>query len=391
MSRRRIAIVTGSRAEYGHMRWLARDLHDDPDLDVCVIAASAHLSPWHGQTVSEIEADGLEVLRVDSLLAGDTPLAAAKSMALALMGFADAFDRWKPDIVVILGDRFEMLAAAEAAMLLKVPIAHLHGGEATEGLIDEACRHAITKMAHLHFVAAEAYARRVEQMGEDPARVFNMGAPGLDVLTRTKFLSRDELSASLGIALADPVLLVTYHPLTLSNADQGAPARALVQALDQITDATIIVTGVNVDPANMAVVRPFHDYAQARPDRVKLFDSLGSTRYHSLMSVAQAVIGNSSSGIIEAPAHSVPTVNIGDRQKGRLRASSIIDCGESHAEIAAAIARALSPQGQATAKATVSLYGQGDASRRIHQLLKSAPLDGILFKNFRDLACALSS
>ena len=384
-ARRRIGVVTGSRAEYGHMRWLVRDLRDDPEVEVTVFAASAHLSPWHGDTVAEIEADGVAVVRIDSLLAGDSPVAAAKSMALALMGFAEALARWRPDLMVVLGDRFEMLAAAEAAMLLRVPIAHLHGGEATEGAIDEACRHAITKMAHLHFVAAEAYGRRVVQLGENPARVFNVGAPGLDVLTRTPLLGREHLEASLGLALAAPVLLVTYHPLTLSDENQEAPARALTEALDRFPDATIIVTGVNVDPANAAVLRPFHDYVAAHPARVRLFDSLGSVRYHSLMHLCHAVIGNSSSGIIEAPAHRVPTVNIGDRQKGRLRATSVLDCAATAPAIASAIAQALSAEGQAIAMATESPYGQGDASRRIHQILKSVPLDGILLKHFHDI------
>lgn len=381
---RRIAIVTGSRAEYGHMRWLARDMRDDPAIDVCVVAASAHLSPWHGETVAEIEADGVEVLRVDSLLAGDTPVAVSKSMALALMGFAEAFERWRPDVVVILGDRFEMLAAASAAMLLKLPIAHLHGGEATEGLIDEACRHAITKMAHLHFVAAQPYGDRVAQLGEDPARIYNFGAPGLDVLTRTQFLTRADLETSMAMALPDPIFLVTYHPVTLSTADQGVPAKALVKALEQYGDATIVFTGVNVDPAASAILRPFHDFAARNPSRVKLFDSLGSTRYHSLLRLARVVIGNSSSGIIEAPAHHVPTVNIGDRQKGRLRANSIIDCGESQDAIAAAIARAISEEFQAVAQVTQSLYGIGDASHRIHEELKTVSLDNILQKTFHD-------
>jgi UDP-hydrolysing UDP-N-acetyl-D-glucosamine 2-epimerase len=387
-TRRRIAVVTGSRAEYGHLRWLVRDLRDDPGIDVVVMAAAAHLSPSHGNTVAEIEADGVEVIRIQSLLAGDSPVAAAKSMALALMGFAEALEGWRPDVMVVLGDRFEMLAAAEASMLLRIPIAHLHGGEATEGAIDEACRHAITKMAHLHFVAAEPFARRVIQLGEDPARVFNVGAPGLDVLTRTTLLERVELEASLGVTLADPVLLVTHHPVTLAGGDPAAEVQALTAALDGVPGATVVVTGVNADPANAAIAATLRAWAAAHPHRVRLFDSLGSQRYHSLLRLCAAVVGNSSSGIIEAPAHHVPTVNIGERQRGRLRAASVIDCDATSASIAAAVARALSPEGQAAAKAAVPVYGIGDASRRIHQVLKSVPLDGILMKRFAGLSGA---
>ncbi len=383
---RKICIITGSRAEYGHMRWLARDLRDDPEMDLTVLAGSAHLSPYHGNTIAEIEADGVAIERVDSLLTGDGAVATAKSMALALMGFAEALSRLAPHLTVILGDRFEMLAAAEAAMLLRIPIAHLHGGETTEGAIDEACRHAITKMAHLHFVAAEPYRQRVIQLGEAPGRVFNFGAPGLDSLTRLSFLTRSELEDSLGMALHDPVVLVTYHPVTLSSENQSIHAWALTEALGRFPDATVIITGVNADQSNSEVQRPLREYAQARSERVRLFDSLGSARYHSLLRLCRVVVGNSSSGIIEAPAHHVPTVNIGDRQKGRLCAPSVFHCGEEVDAIATALAAALSGEGQAIARESLSVYGQGDASRQIHQVLKTVSLDGLLFKTFNEVS-----
>lgn len=379
---RRICIATGSRAEYGHMRWLAADLAAHPDVELMIVAASAHLSPAHGNTVAEIEADGHAVERVHSLMADDSPLAAAKGMGLALMGFAEVFERIRPDIVVILGDRYEMLAAASAAMLLRIPIAHLHGGEATEGCIDEAVRHSLTKMSHLHFVAAEPYRQRVIQLGENPARVFDFGAPGLDHLTRTPMMERAELEVSLGMALRDPILLVTYHPPSLEAGDKSVAARALVSALADFSDATIVFTGVNADPDNHAVSRVIRDFAETRSDHVKVFDSLGSRRYLGLMRLAGAVVGNSSSGIIEAPALKVPSVNIGDRQKGRLRSGSVRDCPADAGAISQAVAWALSPSGREAAASALSPYGSGDASRRIAEVLAGTELNGILDKAF---------
>lgn len=369
------------------MRWLIHDLRGDPEVELQVVVSGAHLSPRHGNTISEILADGIEVNeRVDMLLASDGPLAVAKSIGLGVMGFAEAFSRLEPNIVVILGDRFEMLAAAQAALILKIPIAHLHGGEVTEGAIDEAIRHSITKMSHLHFVAAEPYRRRVIQLGEDPARVFNFGAPGLDHLTRTTFLSRADLEDCLGVGLTPPTLLVTYHPVTLSNEEPSAEIRELIMALEAIPEATVILTGVNADPGSTSVAKITHDFADRNRARVRLFESLGSLRYLSLMRLCSAVLGNSSSGIIEAPAFGVPTINIGDRQRGRLRANSVLDCGADKGLILAALHRALSPDMQTEAQQTVSVYGAGDASRQIARVLKTFPLDGIVMKSFQDVA-----
>ena len=380
---RRICVATASRAEYSHLQWLVRDLRDHPAVDLSMVVASALLSAAHGSGVGEIEETGITIERVHSLLADDSPVAVAKSMALALAGFAEAFERLRPDLVVILGDRFEMLAAAAAAMLLRLPIAHLHGGETTEGVIDEAVRHAITKLAHLHFVAAQEYGRRVVQLGEAPACVFNFGAPGLDHLTRTTFLDREALERDLGLGLAAPLLLVTYHPVSLAERDRGAAE--LIAALDRFPSATVVLTGVNVDPDNLAIARVFQDFAAANPHRARLFSSLGVVRYLSLMRQADVVVGNSSSGLIEAPAVGVPTVNIGDRQRGRLRAPSVIDCLPEREAVAAAVDRALSPEWREIAARAVSPYGKGDASRRIAETLATVPLDGILFKHFVDL------
>ena len=384
---RRVCIITDSRAEYGHMRWLIHDLREDPEVELQMVVAGAHLSPWHGNTISEISADGIEINeRVDMLLASDGPLAVTKSIGLGVIGFAEALRRLEPAIVVILGDRFEMLAAAQAALVLRIPIAHLHGGEATEGAIDEAIRHSITKMSHLHFVAAEPYRRRVIQLGEDPARVFNFGAPGLDHLTRTTFLNKADLEGFLELVLTPPTLLVTYHPVTLSDEDPSAEIHELVMALEAIPEATVIFTGVNADSGSTSIAKVIHDFADRQYARVRLFESLGGLRYLSLMRMCNAVVGNSSSGIIEAPAFGVPTINIGDRQRGRLRADSVLDCSPDTGLILAALRQALSPDMQTKAQHTVSVYGAGDASRQIARVLKTFPLDGIVMKSFHDVA-----
>lgn len=386
MTRRRICVVTGTRAEYGHMKWLLQELHTDPAVELQVVAAAAHLSSHHGHTIDEIMADGLTVAaRVEMLLAGDSPVAMAKSMGLGVIGFADAFTALRPDLLVLIGDRYESLAAAEAAMCLRIPIAHISGGETTEGAIDEAIRHSLTKMSHLHFVSAEAYRDRVIQLGEAPERVVNSGAPGLDHLLRTEFMERDELSRSLGMELADPLLLVTYHPVTLDDGDQTEPVKECLAALDDIAGATMVVTGVNADAGGSAIERVFRDFAAQRPGRAGVFTSLGYRRYLSLMRLASAVVGNSSSGIIEAPALHVPTVNIGPRQRGRLRAESVIDCAPDRAAIAAAMARALTPDFQKLARTSRSPLGQGGASAAIARALRDWPLDGLLMKSFHDL------
>lgn len=383
---RKICVITDSRAEYGHLQWLCHDIAAAPELDLQIVATGAHLSPYHGLTCEAIEADGFRVdWKVDNLLAGDGPVAVAKSMGLCVQGMADALDHLRPDVVVLLGDRYEMLAAASAAMIAAIPIAHIHGGELTEGAMDESIRHAITKMAHLHFCAAAPYCRRIIQMGEDPARVFNVGAPGLDHLARTPPLSRDELEDALGLTLSAPVFLVTYHPVTLKPGDQTQPVRELLTALEAFPEATVVITGVNADTHRSAVAETFAAWAAARPQRARVVPSLGQQRYLSMMRIADAVVGNSSSGIIEAPAVKTPTVNIGPRQKGRLRADSVIDAGETAADIRAALRKALSPAFQRVVANSRSLYGAGDASRRIVEVLRSIDLHGLRMKAFHDL------
>ena len=383
MAPRRICIATGSRAEYGHLQWLAHDIADDSELELQFLVLGMHLAPRYGLTVREIEADGFSVAeKIETALASDSPVAIAKSMALALSGAAEALARLRPDILVILGDRYEMMAVAQAALVQRIPIAHIHGGETTEGAFDEALRHSITKMAFLHFTAAEEYRRRVIQLGEQPERVFNFGAPGLDTLQRQELLSRDALSAAIGFDLSGgPVFLVTYHPVTLAD-DPAAGIDALLAALAGYPQARILITGVNADTGNSRVAAAYEGFAHARPDSVRVVGSLGHHRYLSALSVADAVIGNSSSGLIEAPAFAVPTIDIGDRQKGRLRADSVIHCPPQEHAILAAIAQALSARFRARCQSQTPPYGKGGASGRIKNVLKSFDLAGHALKSF---------
>jgi len=384
MPQRKICIVTGTRAEYGLLYWLMKSIQEDPELELQIIATGMHLSPEFGLTFKVIEADGFTIdAKVEMLLSSDTPVGIAKSIGLGVIGFADAFSRLRPDILVVLGDRFEILASAQAAMTARIPIAHLHGGESTEGLIDEAIRHAITKMSHFHFVAAEPYRERVIQMGEQPEHVLNFGAPGLDSIKRMQLLSRNELEQALPFRLGKINFLVTYHPVTLSGRDPAQAMQELFIALDAFKDAHIIITKPNADTDGRILCTMIDEYAVRRYGRVHASTSLGQLKYLSALKHTDVVIGNSSSGLTEAPAIKIPTVNIGDRQKGRLRASSVIDCEESSASIITAIEKALSAEFQRSMPGVVSpYYGEGNASQRIKEHLKAASLDGILLKKF---------
>ncbi|QOD82921.1 UDP-N-acetylglucosamine 2-epimerase [Chromobacterium haemolyticum] len=384
-SHRKICVITGSRAEYGLLYWLLKDISADQALQLQVIATGMHLSPEFGLTYRQIEIDGFSIdAKVEMLLSADTPVAVTKSLGLGIIGFADTLNNLKPDIVVILGDRFEMLAAAQAAMLARIPIAHIHGGETTEGAYDEGIRHAISKMAHLHFVAAEPYRQRVIQLGEAPQRVFNVGAPGLDHLKRSKLLTRPELEQKLDMSLLAPLILVTYHPVTLGERSPEAAMGELLTALREFEEATIVFTYPNADTGGRALRQAVEHFVAERPARTRGFVSLGQLCYLSLMQQADVIVGNSSSGLTEAPALRKATVNIGDRQKGRLKASSIIDVTEQHTQIAAAIRHSLSTGFQTQLLQTQSLYGCGDASSAILQQLKSALPD--IQKPFFDIA-----
>ncbi len=382
---RKICVVTGSRAEYGLLYWLMKEIQADPELQLQLAVTGMHLAPEFGSTWQVIEQDGFAIdARVEMQLSSDTEVGTAKSVGLGVIGFADAFARLRPDIVVVLGDRFEILAAAQAAVFLRIPIAHLHGGELTEGAIDDVIRHALTKMSHLHFVAAYAYGRRVVQMGEDPQRVFVVGAPGLDYVAHATLIAREDLAADLDVSFAASNFLVTYHPATLGGLAPEIAFSELAKALDAYPEAHCIFTRSNADPAGRAMNALIDRYVASNPHRAWVFASLGQLRYLSMMNIASVVIGNSSSGLTEAPLMKVPTVNIGPRQDGRLRAPAVIDCCEDAAAIRAAIEQALSREHQAIAMRGESLYGYGNASPRIKEILARTPLAGLTTKHFHD-------
>jgi UDP-hydrolysing UDP-N-acetyl-D-glucosamine 2-epimerase len=388
MSKRKVCVVTGTRAEYGLLYWLLREIEADPALELQLVVTGMHLSPEFGMTIRQIEADEFPIAdRVEMLLSSDTPVGIAKAIGLGVIGFADVFARLRPDVLVVLGDRFEILAAAQAALVARIPIAHLHGGETTEGAFDEAIRHSVTKMAYLHFVASEPYRRRVIQLGEDPTRVFNVGTPGLDHVRRTPRLGRAEVEDFLGFALDAPLFVVTYHPATLSDDSAMEPLNELFRALLRFPDARFVFTKSNADTGGRAINRAVDHFVESYPNRARAFAALGLPRYHSLLAVADIVVGNSSSGLTEAPALGVPTVNVGDRQKGRLRAASVIDCDELEEEIVAAIETALSSGFRDRIKGQVLPYGIGDASPAICRVLRKATLnDGLLQKHFHDIS-----
>ncbi len=375
MKLRKVCVITGSRADYGILYWLMKEIQSDKALKLQVIATGMHLSPEFGLTYQVIEGDGFKIeAKVATLLSSDTPAGVAKSIGLGVIGFADAFEWLRPDVVVVLGDRFEILAAVQAAMVANIPVAHISGGEVTEGAIDDSIRHAITKMADFHFVAAEPYRNRVIQMGEQPRRVMNYGDPGLDNLERLKLLSRGQLEKSLGFKLGEKFFLVTYHPVTRGKPVPWQGMEQLLIALDQWPGVNVLFTKPNADSGGRQLGQMIDEYALARRQRVHVATSLGQQRYLSAMKHCAAVVGNSSSGIVEAPAFNVPTVNMGRRQNGRLKASSIIDCGETSAEIDAAIKRAMSPAFRKHLPHTESRYGNCDASSRIKNFLKRARL-----------------
>ena len=385
--RRRICVVTGSRAEYGLLHGLLHEIGDEPDLELKLVVTGAHLAPRFGLTVCEIEDDGFVIAeRVDIGLDGDSAAATTRAMGACVIGMGEALERIAPDVVVLLGDRFEILAAAQAALVARIPIAHIHGGELTEGAFDDSMRHAISKMAHLHFVAGPAHRARIAQLGEAADRIFEVGALGLDNIARLEPLDRAALEAEIDFRLGAGYLLVTYQPVTLSNDGGARAVEELLSALDAFADRQVLVTGVNADPGHDRIGSRIAEYASARPERTRVCASLGRRLYLSAMKLCAAVIGNSSSGLIEAPAIGVPTVNLGSRQRGRERAPSVIDCAETRDEIAAAIRKALSPEFRAALGGAPQAYGTPGAAARIVRVLKSHPLDGVLMKRFHDLA-----
>lgn len=384
-TKRKICVVTGSRADYGLLRGTMRLIEQDDDLDLSVFATGMHLSDRFGRTSAAIVEDGFRLeAEIEILENEDSGAAIARATATGIQKFADAFPKSEADLILLLGDRFEIFAAAQAALFLRVPLAHIHGGEITEGAIDEAMRHSITKLANIHFVANEEFARRVRAMGEDPAHVHVTGAPGLDEIFSFIPPTKEVLGQSIGMELGHLNFLVTLHPESASGIDNGDATDSLLQALDQFAEAKIYLTGVNADPDNRVIQTKMQDFAAQRSDRVFLCTSLGQKNYHGMLHHADAVIGNSSSGIIEAPAMGTPTVNIGDRQSGRPKTDSVVDCPIDVEAIVSAIRTALSPDMLQKASERPSAYGDGRAAEQIVDVLRTVSLQGIQKKKFHD-------
>lgn len=387
---RTIAVVTGSRADFGIYSPVLKAIENTPEIQYRVLACGAHLAAEFGRTVDEIEASGFAVAeRIETFTGAGGPREIAASMARGLTGFADVFSARRPDLVLVLGDRYEMFAAAAAALTFALPIAHIHGGELSEGAIDDALRHAITKMSHLHFVSTELYARRVIQLGEQPQQVHVTGAPGLDNLALIDLPDIRELEDAVGMPLPSPPILATFHPVTLEPESATAQIGEMFAALDELTRPTVI-TFPNADSEGEDLIREIDRFVQDRPWAVAT-PNLGVRRYFGLMQMGFAMVGNSSSGIIEAASFGLPVVNIGDRQRGRLRGANVLDVSPCRAEIVAALQRAGDPSFRASIDGMTNPYGDGKAGQRIANILRRMDLDPrLLKKSFYDLDAATS-
>lgn len=384
---RKVCIFTGTRAEYGIMSRLFSLIDNDADLQLQIIATNMHLSPEFGLTYKEIEADGFHIdKKVEMLLSSDTPNGTIKSMGLALIGFADALGDLKPDVAVILGDRYEMLAAAEACLIYKIPIAHLYGGEITEGAYDDAIRHCISKLSHLHFTSTEEYRNRVIQLGESPNRVKYVGALGVDNIRNEEIMSLEELEDSLNFKLGDKFLLVTFHPVTMENATAAEQCDSLLKALSEInSNYQLLFTLPNSDTDGRVIIQKIKDYVSAHSDKAFAITSLGKRRYYSALKFATAVVGNSSSGLVEAPSFHIPTLNIGNRQQGRTRGESVIDVVATYEGIREGLNIALSTDFINRAKNAHNPYEKENTLLEIFNTIKTYPLEGLIKKHFYDL------
>ena len=382
---RKICVITGTRAEYGLLRWVMQGIKDDPELMLQIIATGMHLSPEFGLTYRAIEQDGFKIDRkVEMLTSSDTPVGIAKSMGLGMIGFADALTELKPDLILVLGDRFEIFSAVSAALVARIPVAHLHGGETTEGAFDEALRHSITKMSHLHFVAAETYRQRVIQLGEQPDRVFLVGGLGVDNIKRMQLLDRAALEVSLDFKLGRKNLLITFHPVTLESATAAVQMAELLAALADLNDTQLIFTLPNADTDGRALIEMVEHFVAQHPN-ASAYSSLGQLRYLSCIAQVDGVVGNSSSGLSEVPSFKKGTINIGDRQRGRLQVDSIINCEPNRESIMAALEKLYSKYFQAGLSQVRNPYGEGGASEKIISILKDHDAPGLIKKVFHDV------
>tara|TARA_B100001027_G_scaffold122742_1_gene84782 strand:- start:6685 stop:7839 length:1155 start_codon:yes stop_codon:yes gene_type:complete len=382
---RKILVVTGSRAEFGLLQFLMKEIDRDETLELQIIATGSHLSKNHGYTVNEIREKGFSPnFEIDLNLLNDTKESISNSIGIGTKEFTKAYEILDPDIIVLLGDRYEILSAAISALISKIPVAHIHGGEITEGAFDEAIRHSVTKMSHLHFVSNDVYRKRVIQLGELPSNVHTVGGLGVDVLKRTQILPKRVLEKSLGFSFLDKNLLVTLHPVTLNETNFDKETKELLHALSEFNDANIIITLPNADPGNQSIRKQMKDFAAYHPN-AKTYESLGNEVYLSCLANVDGVIGNSSSGITEAPSLKTATVNVGDRQKGRLMASSIIHCNFEKNEIKSSIENIFSQKFKSKLNNVINPYGDGGATEKIFEILKTVILKGIIKKAFNDL------
>ncbi len=382
---RRICFVTGSRAEYGLLRWIMEEIRQDSELDLQLVVTGMHLSREFGFTYEEIEEDGFKIDRkIEILTSSDTSVDIAKSMGIAMIGFANAFNELRPDLIVVLGDRFEIFSAASVALILCIPVAHIHGGETTEGAFDESLRHAITKMSHLHFVANESYRQRVIQLGEQPNQVFLVGGLGVDAIKRLNLLTRPELEDSLDFKLGKKSLLITYHPETLDAPSAEKQMEELLAALAILKDTQLIFTLPNSDTNSRILIKMIQEFVSHHKN-ARAYNSLGQLKYLSCISQVDAVVGNSSSGLSEVPSFKKGTINIGDRQGGRLQAISVINCEPTRKSISNAFAKLYSFDFQSSLPDVINPYGEGGASEKIASIIKNYPLNGLVKKFFYNL------
>lgn len=386
MKRKKICIFSGTRADYGHLYWIIKNINDDPDLILQLLVSGSHLEQDFGETWKVIENDGFIIdKKVKMIQPEDDPLSIAASMSAAITGYSEAFQKLEPKIIVILGDRYEALAAALAATILNIPVAHIHGGELTDGALDNAFRHAITKLAHIHFTATAEYRQRVIQMGEQPNLVFNLGAPGLDYVENFIGMDPSLFESKTNFKLAKTNFLVTFHPVTLGHPDNIKSINNLIEALEEFPEAHILITKSNADSDGLKINSVIEAYAQDHPNRISIHASLGQCLFFTALSIMDVIIGNSSSGIIEAPALGIPTVNIGPRQHGRSRAPSIIDCEDSTEEITQGIKKSLAPSFKKMCQQRQTPYLVNNASSKIVEKLKSLSFEDLLLKRFSDI------
>jgi len=383
--KRKICVVTGTRAEYGLLYWLMKGIVEEESLELQLIVTGMHLSSEFGLTYKEIEKEFKIDKKIEMLLSSDTSVGISKSMGLAQISFAEVYEELKPDLLIVLGDRYEIFSAASAATIARIPIAHLHGGETTEGAYDEAIRHSITKMSHLHFVATEAYRKRVIQLGEDPQRVFNVGGMGIENIKRLELLSKEAFEKAIGFKLALKNILVTFHPVTLENATAQQQFQVLLDFIDELEDTHVIFTKANSDTDGRVINQMIDGYVAKHSKKAIGFASLGQLRYLSALQYVDAVVGNSSSGLLEAPSFKIGTINIGDRQKGRIKATSVIDCIADKQSFKEALDKLYSKIFQDNLPSVKNPYGEGVASQMILKILVNIDLKNILKKTFYDL------